>query len=81
MPLRKIYELQPISVCRNPEHDPPTMIHLEPGVYEHTCPGCGRVVRFVVPEGPSFRSPLWKATSTYVRGIPIGSTTIGKVEL
>lgn len=46
MPLRKIADLpQP---CRNPDHDPPTMIVLEPGVYEHTCPGCGNKVVFTV---------------------------------
>ena len=34
--------------CVHPEHNPPTHIVLQPGVYEYTCPGCGRVVRFTV---------------------------------
>ncbi len=37
------------AVCRNPDHDPPRMIVLAPGQYEHTCPACGRVVRFTIP--------------------------------
>jgi hypothetical protein len=34
--------------CGHPEHDPPEMIVYEPGEYEHTCPKCGRVFRFVI---------------------------------
>lgn len=46
MTLRKIADLpQP---CFHPEHNPPTMIVLEPGVYEHTCPNCGAVTTFRV---------------------------------
>ena len=40
MSLRKIAD-EP-KPCRHPQHDPPTMIVLDPGTYEHTCPGCGR---------------------------------------
>lgn len=50
--LRKVSDLPGHMYCRNPEHNPPSMIVLPPGVYEHTCPGCGHVTRFVVPEGP-----------------------------
>jgi hypothetical protein len=39
MTLRKISDEKP--PCRHPEHNPPTRIVLEPGTYEHTCPGCG----------------------------------------
>lgn len=28
--------------CHHPEHDPPKHIVLEPGIYEHECPGCGQ---------------------------------------
>lgn len=28
--------------CFHREHDPPSMIVLEPGIYEHVCPSCGR---------------------------------------
>jgi hypothetical protein len=41
MPLRKIDDLAPWTdrvICIHPEHNPPSMMVLEPGVYEHTCP-------------------------------------------
>lgn len=50
MPTRKIADL-PDSVlkpCYHPEHNPPSMIVYEPGVWEHKCPGCGHVVEFSV---------------------------------
>jgi hypothetical protein len=47
MTLRKIADIP--EPCRNPQHDPPSMICLSPGVYEHTCPGCGARVLFTVP--------------------------------
>lgn len=37
------------NTCQDPEHNPPTMIVLEPGTYRHTCPGCGRNMIFTVP--------------------------------
>lgn len=51
MPIRKIEEEPtkswfPKQACRDPEHDPPTHIVLEPGLYEHECPSCQRTVRF-----------------------------------
>jgi hypothetical protein len=39
---------QPQLACRHPEHNPPNAIVLDPGKYEHTCPGCGHVVIFIV---------------------------------
>lgn len=39
--------------CRNPNHDPPQHIVLEPGVYEHTCPGCGQKQVFTIVR------PVW----------------------
>jgi hypothetical protein len=39
--------------CRNPEHHPPMQRVFEPGLYEHTCPGCGYVTEFRVPEPPT----------------------------
>ena len=38
--LRKICDLPDAyrNPCRDPEHNPPNMIVLEPGVYEHTVP-------------------------------------------
>lgn len=38
--------------CLHPEHNPPSMIVLAPGVYSHTCPGCGHVSNFTVYPGP-----------------------------
>ena len=46
MGLRKIKDIPP--ACRHPEHNPPTHIVLEPGEYEHTCPGCGEKIKFIV---------------------------------
>jgi Zn ribbon nucleic-acid-binding protein len=54
MPTRKIADLTP--VCRHREHDPPSMMVYEDGVYEHECPGCGHKQRFVVRK-PSLRLP------------------------
>ncbi len=34
--------------CLSPEHNPPSMIVLEPGLYRYTCPACGNVVEFTV---------------------------------
>ena len=66
MPLRKLPDPEPNvwptwtgqkKTCHHPEHDPPTMILLEPGMYEHTCPGCGHVTTFRIVR------PEWSATS------------------
>lgn len=52
--LRKIRDLpEQQRPCFHPEHNPPGMIVLEPGIYEHTCPGCGKRVEFIVGHGPS----------------------------
>lgn len=34
--------------CLHPEHEPPMHIVLEPGTYQHTCPGCGQKIEFTV---------------------------------
>ena len=46
MPLRKIADVT--LPCTHSEHNPPSMIVLDPGTYEHTCPGCGAKVVFMV---------------------------------
>lgn len=46
MGLKKIADIP--TPCLHPEHNPPSMIVLSPGVYEHTCPGCGHSVTFTV---------------------------------
>jgi len=50
MPLKKIDTWPEKKICRNPEHNPPGHICLEPGTYEHTCPGCGNVQKLIVPD-------------------------------
>lgn len=49
--LRKIGDFP--RPCLHPEHNPPSMIVLEPGIYEHTCPGCGHRTTFTV------MGPFW----------------------
>lgn len=46
MPIRKIADLP--KICSHPEHHPPSHVSLEDGLYEHTCPECGRTRRFRV---------------------------------
>lgn len=40
------------KACLDPEHEP-SLASLEGGTWEHTCPGCGLVVLFRVPEVPT----------------------------
>jgi len=44
--IKKIADLK--QPCLHPEHDPPSHMVLEPGIYEHTCPNCGRKMTFTV---------------------------------
>jgi hypothetical protein len=46
--LKKIADLQEKEPCLDPEHNPPAMIVLEPGIYEHTCPSCNNKIRFTI---------------------------------
>lgn len=41
------------KLCLHPEHNPPGHMVFKPGKYEHTCPGCGRVITFYVT------GPVW----------------------
>jgi len=34
--------------CVHPEHNPPSHMVYDPGVWEHTCPGCGKKITFTV---------------------------------
>ncbi len=47
MPTRKLSG--PEEPCLHPEHDPPKGQVFSPGVWEHTCPACGKKKVFVVP--------------------------------
>lgn len=51
--MKKIVDYKTPKKCRHPEHDPPSMIVLSPGEYEHTCPSCGEKQTVIVPLGPS----------------------------
>ena len=44
--------------CRHPGHNVPANLALEPGEYEWTCPACGHVVRFYVPQSEWCRKPV-----------------------
>jgi hypothetical protein len=56
MPTRKIADLAPPMgpyqdkhpACYSAQHNPPTHMVFEPGVYEHECPSCGHKVTFTV---------------------------------
>jgi hypothetical protein len=50
MPTKKIADFNPQDICNDPEHNPPSHMVFEPGIYEHTCPNCGKVTRFTVPQ-------------------------------
>lgn len=43
----KIAEIKE-ETCLNPEHNPPSHMVFDSGVYQHTCPGCGKVQTFTV---------------------------------
>lgn len=36
--------------CMYPEHNPPSHMVYSPGLWQHTCPSCGKTVRFRVPQ-------------------------------
>lgn len=46
MSIKKIDEVP--KFCYDPDHDVPMFMVLPAGVYEYTCPTCGRVTRFTV---------------------------------
>ena len=48
MSTRKIRDLEPKEICRDPEHTPPQFMVYEDGVWEHICPSCGKRTEFVV---------------------------------
>jgi transposase len=66
MPTRKIRDLDPQEKCLNRDHEPPRNMVYSEGVYEHTCPGCGKVTVFTV------RTHSWMS-----RGIPLWPTGVG----
>ena len=76
MPLKKISDLP--TACTSPDHNPPTHICLENGVYEHTCSQCGHKTVFTV-RGPTFTNVnpnLYRTTK--VDGIMIHLGSFGR---
>ncbi len=53
MPTKKIADIPLSQQCRHPDHNPPSHMVLEDGIYEHTCAGCGHRQRFLVSK-PTF---------------------------
>lgn len=47
MPTRKLSDT-PRQYCRDPEHEVPSHMVFDNGLYEHECPGCGNKIRFQV---------------------------------
>lgn len=68
---RKIADLPEDKVCRNPEHNPPGMIVYEPGIYKHTCPGCGTSCQFTVQARPTMQGGVYADTDEF----PVMGTT------
>jgi hypothetical protein len=48
MPTTKIADLPRDEECRDPEHNPPTMMVWKDGIYIHECPTCHHKQRFEV---------------------------------
>lgn len=68
--MRKIADLPRTVRCRHPEHNPPNMIVLPPGIYEHECPGCGHKQTVLVDQGPTMSAQDWKGCrGGYASGI------------
>jgi Zn ribbon nucleic-acid-binding protein len=61
VPTRKIADLP--SVCRHPEHNPPSMMVYENGIYEHECPSCGHKQHFTVNK-PTLKVERWRGSGT-----------------
>lgn len=62
MATRKIADIP--RHCRHPEHNPPTMMVWENGIYEHTCPSCGAQQMFTI------NKPTWSVEPCRNRMIP-----------
>lgn len=79
--IRRIEEDWHRYPCRHPEHNPPNMIVLPPGLHEHECPSCGAKQRFRVPELPQLSAPAAPYPSLDAVGITPDHkmTTTGKV--
>lgn len=50
MPFTKFTPFREQEICKDKQHNPPSMIVLEPGIHEWTCPSCGKVTVIKVPK-------------------------------
>lgn len=48
MPFIDHKESYDIQNCKNPEHNPPTMIVLKPGTHTYQCPKCGHIQNIII---------------------------------
>lgn len=68
--LRKIRGVEPYwnepAFCQNPDHNFPSHIVLEPGVWEHECPGCGKKVQVFVASVTCGTAPQGSVTNAEV---------------
>jgi hypothetical protein len=76
--LRKIRDVKPYwnqpAFCQHPEHNFPSMIVLDPGVWEHECPGCGKKVHVFVPL-VTMSTGIAAQTSTTAAEVPVTPTS------
>jgi len=81
MPTRKISDDEP-RPCTHPEHNPPSMMVFENGLWEHICPACGhrqvfRVSKPTLTSGLSARDARWLSSQPHPAPAR-SSTTTGK---
>ncbi len=74
MPIRKIADLpETPDRCTDSDHHLPFHIVLEPGIYEHTCPSCGKRTVFVTPSQSWRRQDDWfEPTKFKFEGVKTG---------
>lgn len=64
MPTKKIAD---VSYCGSADHNPPNMIVLPAGIYEHTCSACGATTTFTV---------MRVTCGTALHGVPRDNVTV-----
>lgn len=64
MPTKKISDLPKHEMCKHPDHKLPMHVVYKPGVYEHTCTGCGHKIKFIVRSEGYLHTPEIKSDWT-----------------
>jgi len=70
MPFKKIKDFKEWNdpnPCKSPNHNPPTMIVLQPGTYEWECPDCHFTQTVVVKANFSLKQPEYRHLYDYTR--------------